>query len=115
WFCWEEPDREGFAIAALGSVHEAVSRGPGRFADLAIGCAEVTRGRLADEPSGAPAGAGPVRVGGFAFAPDGGTEPQWSSFPPALMVLPEVSLHRRAGGTHLTVCALAGGGADRAM
>jgi len=75
----------------------------------------VTRGRLADEPSGAPAGAGPVWVGGFAFAPDGGTEPQWSSFPPALMVLPEVSLHRRAGGTHLTVCALAGGGADRAM
>ena len=31
------------------------------------------RGRLADEPEGLPAGAGPVWAGGFAFAPDGGS------------------------------------------
>ncbi|MDP9189518.1 MAG: hypothetical protein M3O25_09745, partial [Actinomycetota bacterium] len=34
WFCWEQPDNEGFALAALGSVREVISRGPGRFADV---------------------------------------------------------------------------------
>ncbi len=29
WFCWEQPDDDGFALAGLGSAHEAVSRGPG--------------------------------------------------------------------------------------
>ena len=41
WFCWEQPDRDGFALAALGSAHEVVSRGPGRFGDLVAACAEV--------------------------------------------------------------------------
>ena len=112
WFCWEHPDRDGFALAALGSAHEAVSRGPGRFGDLVAVCAEVARGRLSEEPDRLPAGAGPVWVGGFAFGPDSGRVPHWSSFPPALMVMPELVLHRSGGRTHLTLCALAGSGAD---
>jgi isochorismate synthase len=108
WFCWEQPDRDGFALAALGSAHEVVSRGAARFRDLVAACAEVARGRLSDEPDGLPAGAGPVWVGGFAFAPDGGRAPHWSSFPPALMVMPELALHRAAGRSHLTLCGLAG-------
>ena len=112
WFCWEQPDRDGFALAALGSAHELVSRGPERFGDLVAACTDVSRGRLSDEPDRLPAGAGPVWVGGFAFGPDGGQAAQWSSFPPALMVLPELALHRFAGRTHLTLCALAGPGVD---
>jgi isochorismate synthase len=112
WFCWEQPDRGGFALAALGSVHEAVSRGPERFADLGRECAEIARGRLADEPGELPPGAGPVWVGGFAFAPDGGGSPQWSSFPPALLTLPELALVRHRGRSWLTVAALAGAGTD---
>jgi isochorismate synthase len=38
-----------------------------------------------------------VLAGGFAFANDGAGEPQWSSLPPALMVLPELSLLRSGG------------------
>ncbi len=114
WFCWEQPDRDGFALAALGSAHEVVSRGPERFRDLVVACAEAARGRLSREPDGLPAGAGPVWVGGLAFAPDGGRAPQWSSFPPALMVMPELALHRAAGRTHLTLCALAGPGVEEA-
>jgi salicylate biosynthesis isochorismate synthase/menaquinone-specific isochorismate synthase len=112
WFCWEQPDRDGFAIAALGSAHEVVSRGPDRFRDAVAACGRVTHGRRAEEAPGLPAGAGPVWVGGFSFADDGGVEPQWSSFPPALLVMPELALHRAAGATHLTLCALAGPGAD---
>jgi salicylate biosynthesis isochorismate synthase/menaquinone-specific isochorismate synthase len=108
WFCWEQPDRDGFAIAGLGSAHEVVSRGPSRFRDAVEACARLTQGRLAAEPPSLPAGAGPVWVGGFAFAPEGGAEPQWSSFPPALLVMPELLLHRAGGVTHLTVCAVAG-------
>ncbi len=114
WFCWEQPDRDGFAIAALGSAHEVVSRGRTRFADAVEACARVTRGRLAAEPAGLPAGAGPAWVGGFSFATEGGSQPQWSSFPPALLVMPELILHRVAGRTHLTLCAVTGPGADPA-
>jgi isochorismate synthase len=107
WFCWEEPDG-GFALAGLGSAHEVVSRGRRRFEEVAERCAEVMRGRFAEEPEDLPAGAGPVWVGGFAFDPEGGGEAQWSSLAPASMVLPEIALHRRDGRTLLTLCALAG-------
>jgi salicylate biosynthesis isochorismate synthase/menaquinone-specific isochorismate synthase len=108
WTCWEQPEREGFTLAALGSVHEVVSRGPERFADVVGACARIVRDRLAEEPRDLPAGAGPVWTGGFAFAPEGGREPQWSSFPPALMVLPELALRRSGQRTLLTLCAISG-------
>jgi isochorismate synthase len=114
WFCWEQPDREGFALAGLGGVHEIVSRGPERFRDAVAATERLTRARLAEEPGDLPAGAGPVWVGGFAFDPDGGREPQWSSFPPALLVMPEVSLHRSGDRTLMTLCAISGTGVDQA-
>jgi len=55
-----------------------------------------------------------VWVGGFAFDPDGGREPQWSSFPPALLFMPELLIHRASDGAYLTLCALAGPGLDPA-
>jgi isochorismate synthase len=109
WFCWEQPD-VGFAIAALGSAHEVTSRGADRFEDLAGQCARIARDRIGDEPSGLPVAAGPVWVGGLAFAPDGATAGTWSSFPPALLTLPELSLTRVDGSSYLTLCAVAGAG-----
>jgi isochorismate synthase len=110
WFCWEQPESE-FAIAAIGSAHELGSRGSDRFGDLDRECARIVRDRIADEASDLPAGAGAVWVGGFAFAPDGAAAANWSSFPPALLVLPEVALTRVEGRTHLTLCAVVGAGA----
>jgi salicylate biosynthesis isochorismate synthase len=114
WFCWEQPDRDRFAIAGLGSAYEVVSRGAGRFADAVSDCAEISHDRLADEPADTPGGAGPVWVGGFAFAPAGGAAPHWSSFPPALLVLPELSIARVGGRAHLTLAAVVGPGDDPA-
>jgi isochorismate synthase len=109
WFCWEQPDRDGFALAGLGSAHEVVSRGPGRFADVALEIAEIGRGARSAGLEEAPAGAGPVWTGGFAFDPGGGASPPWSSFPPALFMLPELSILRIAGEAYLTLTAFSGG------
>jgi salicylate biosynthesis isochorismate synthase len=109
WFCWDEPDRE-FSLAALGVAHEATSRGPQRFRDVATEC--LGGEAVVDEPRSLPAGAGGVWVGGFAFDPEGGGSSTWSSLPPASLVLPEVSLCRSGEETFLTVNAIVHPGAD---
>ena len=48
----------------------------------------------------------------MAFAENGGGASHWASLPPAMLVLPEVLLSRGAGEAWITVCALAGAGAD---
>ncbi len=101
WFCWEQPDR-GFGIAGVGTAMELVGRGEDRFRDLAEGCALAMRDRIAAEPEGLPAGAGPAWMAGFAFSPGGGSESTWASLPPALAVLPEVAIARSGGRSHLT-------------
>jgi isochorismate synthase len=115
WFCWEQPDRDGFALAGVGAAHEIATRGPDRFADAAQECAAVLRDRLADEPSDLPFGGGPAWTGGFSFAADGGGSPPWSSFPPGLLVLPELLLRRHRGETLATVCVMAGPASDAAI
>jgi salicylate biosynthesis isochorismate synthase len=102
WFCWEQPDRE-FALAALGVAHEATSRGPRRFDDVARECLRLREGAIVDGPIGLPAGAGTVWTGGFAFAPEGAAAPQWASFAPASLALPELSLCRHGAEAFLTV------------
>ncbi|MGI9557736.1 MAG: isochorismate synthase [Solirubrobacterales bacterium] len=104
WFCWEQPER-GLSLIGLGSAREVVSRGAERFADVEADCTDAVRDALADEEPGLPAGAGPVWVGGFSFDPDGAREPHWSSLPPAMMVLPELSILRSEGRAYLTVAA----------
>jgi menaquinone-specific isochorismate synthase len=69
---------------------------------------------VADAPTGLPAGAGPAWVGGFAFAPDGGSSSTWSSLAPGAMVLPELSLCRSKEETFLTLNAVVGPGDDAA-
>jgi isochorismate synthase len=111
WFCWEQPDR-GFALAALGVAHRATSRGGDRFADVARESLRLCEGAAVEEPVDIPAGAGPVWTGGFAFDPDGADSPQWSSFAPASLTLPELSLCRRGEETFLTLNAIVSPGSE---
>ncbi|HEY0409038.1 MAG TPA: isochorismate synthase [Candidatus Dormibacteraeota bacterium] len=98
FFCFEHPDRDGFALAGLGAAAVVEGRGSRRFEQVAAGCREVTHGLSFDEP-------GPVWVGGFAFSPDGGVTPEWSSLAPGQLVLPEVVLRRHRGEAWMVVTA----------
>jgi salicylate biosynthesis isochorismate synthase len=111
WFCWEQPDR-GFALAGIGSALELLTRGEDRFAEVARRCAEALHGRVASEPPGLPAGAGPVWTGGFAFAEAGGSEPTWASLAPALMLMPELAILRSGEEAFLTASSMVEPGAD---
>ena len=111
WFCWEQPDRDGFALAGVGTAEEIVSRGADRFGDVAAGCAEAARRLALRGPRELPSGAGPVFVGGFAFDPDGAAEPHWSSLAPAQLTLPSLALWRRGSEAYATVTVPVGGGA----
>jgi salicylate biosynthesis isochorismate synthase len=102
WFCLEQPDRHGSALAALGRVRSLEERGPERFAKVAARWRTLASAALADDASGA-SGSGLAAVGGFAFAPEGGTAPAWAGYEAASLTVPELSLARQRDETWLTV------------
>ena len=93
-------------LAGLGCAVALESRGAGRFREVAVRARDLSRRAFVDDASGdaeRPAAAGPVFVGGFAFAENGGGTPEWSSLAPASLVLPEISLARHRGEARMTV------------
>ncbi|HEY1274326.1 MAG TPA: hypothetical protein VGF25_05430, partial [Thermoleophilaceae bacterium] len=112
FFCFEQPDRDGFALAGLGAAAVVEARGADRFAEAARRARELGGRSFADDPAddpARPAAAGPVFVGGFSFAAEGGATPEWSSLAPGLLVMPELSLVRHRGEARMTVCVAADG------
>jgi salicylate biosynthesis isochorismate synthase/menaquinone-specific isochorismate synthase len=109
WFCLEQPDRGGSALAALGTAVALEERGSGRFGELARRWRRLAGEAIVDEPADlAPPGAGLTALGGFAFADDGGGSAAWDGFAPASLHVPAVSLARRGEVTWVTVNLLVG-------
>ena len=106
WFCFEQPDRSGAALAALGCVRRLEAHGADRFEHVAAAWRDLAGSAEADAPDGPP-GAGLVAVGGFAFADDGGTAPHWAGYEAADLIVPEVALARRGSDVRLTLTAVA--------
>jgi isochorismate synthase len=107
--CLEQPDRDRFVLAGLGQAVVLEARGAGRFQELATRARELGRAAFADDPADDPSrppAAGPVFVGGFAFADEGGSSPEWSGLPPACLVLPEVALVRQGDQGRMTLTAV---------
>jgi salicylate biosynthesis isochorismate synthase len=110
WFVFEQPDRDGAALAGLGEAVELRSSGEHRFGEVterwrrlsarAVGAASDG---ASGDPEEGPDDAGLVALGGFAFAPDGGSAPHWQGFAPASLIVPEVALRRRGTGEQLRV------------
>ncbi len=105
WFVFEQPDRGKAALAALGQAARLSGAGRERFAKVADRWRGLAAAAVGD----------PLAVGGFAFAPEGGSSPVWEGFEPASMIVPEVALRRAAGAggdepeVKLTMAALMAG------
>jgi isochorismate synthase len=117
FFCFEQPDRDGFALAGLGSAAVVSGSGTRRFAEVAEGCRRWAARTVVGDASAEPAPFGPVWVGGFAFADEGGASPEWRSLTPAQLVMPEVALARRGGEARMavTVAVVPGEDADEVL
>ncbi|HWE32984.1 MAG TPA: isochorismate synthase [Solirubrobacteraceae bacterium] len=102
WFALEQPDRDRFAIAALGCIRALEASGEARFSELVARWRELSAAALVDPVDGPP-GSGLIAVGGFAFAADGGASPTWEGFSPASLIVPEISLARRGTESYLTL------------
>ncbi len=102
WFCFEQPDRDRAAIAALGCVTALEPDGGHRFQAVAAAWEALSCAAYSDTPSGPP-GSGLIAVGGFAFAPEGAASPAWSGFAPASLVVPELSFARAGSEAWVTV------------
>ena len=112
FFCLEQPERGGLVLAALGVAAFVEARGAARFTEAAERARQLGRRTFADDPAedpSRPPAAGPVFVGGFAFAHDGGGSPEWSSLAPASLFLPQIALVRHAQEARMTVCVSADG------
>ncbi len=115
WFVFEQPDRGRAALTALGEVAHLRASGPDRFAVVADRWRGMSAAAVGDSPGGN--GDGPVALGGFAFADEGGGAPHWAGFEPASLIVPEVALTRRGprrgegdecGEVRMTLAAMAG-------
>ncbi|MGH2844829.1 MAG: hypothetical protein ACRDL0_02195, partial [Thermoleophilaceae bacterium] len=49
WFCFEQPDRDGFALAGLGQAAVLEASGPGRFRAVGAAARELGRRAFADD------------------------------------------------------------------
>jgi salicylate biosynthesis isochorismate synthase/menaquinone-specific isochorismate synthase len=113
--CFEQPDRDGYAVCGLGRAATVEVAGEGRFAAAAAAARELTERVVCDgrdQDPEAPAGSGPVFCGGFAFAPEGGRAPEWAGLAPTQLVLPEVAIARGRGHARLTVTVAVEAGDD---
>ncbi|MGK2956157.1 MAG: isochorismate synthase [Solirubrobacterales bacterium] len=113
WFCWQQPDRE-FALAALGEAHAVLSRGKGRFREVAAECAHLSGDAILKGEQNSTDRTGPTWTGGFSFSDDGASDSTWSSFAPATMTLPEISLESDQGRVLMKVNAMVTSGTDEA-
>ncbi len=107
YFVWEQRNRDGFALGAIGSAH-TIDRGPSsnRFRRAAQQINETMQDAIFDDvgiDGDAPPASGPVWVGGFSFVPDGGSAPQWRSLRPTLLTLPLISIARQDESARVTV------------
>ncbi len=104
WFLLEQPERGARALAALGEAVSLTATGPERFATVADRWRALAAAAVSDPPedpsdTGSAAG-GPIALGGFAFAAEGGADLAWSGFAPASLIVPEVTVTRERPPGH---------------
>lgn len=97
-FFWQQPQRD-LTLVGVGAAAEIITQGRERFVTTAARWQQVLAGALID----APAGAGPLLLGGFSFDPDRPRSPLWRAFPDGALVLPRLQLRLEGDAALLTV------------
>jgi salicylate biosynthesis isochorismate synthase/menaquinone-specific isochorismate synthase len=104
--CFEQPERGGASVAALGAALVLEENGAGRFERLAERWRVLAAAAASDPPPGPP-GSGLIAAGGFAFADGGAAAPHWAGFAPASLVVPELAFARSGDELWCTVAVAA--------
>lgn len=112
WFCWQQPDRE-FSVAAIGTAFSSVSRGADRFVQVAEDTSHRSGTASVVNAPGVGDDIGPIWTGGFSFSNRHTRSSTWSSFEPAEMILPELSIQNDGKRTLLTVNSMISSGSSR--
>jgi isochorismate synthase len=111
---WTRP-ADGFSFVGLGRAWACAATGQARFQMARDAWEDLRRHAVTNGVSpGLPAGlrsqagsavwtTGPVLAGGFAFDPDGPTEPQWSDFGASSLVLPRLGIVTHGDTSRLVV------------
>ncbi|MEM8706474.1 MAG: isochorismate synthase [Actinomycetota bacterium] len=106
---WVRPD-EQFALVALGAAELIEPHGDTRFSAASAARAALSARIRRHGPADAPA---PMMVGGFSFTAGTRTlAPDWTGFPDARWVLPEVTVVDRPDGSWLLAAASLAEGDD---
>lgn len=100
-FFWERPE-EGRRLVGAGCAETLTFEGSERF-DQAAAAARRLFDDLHLAGDEAPASAGPLLVGGFAFDSASSTDPVWQGFPAARLLLPARLFATTPEGSWLTV------------
>lgn len=99
---WLAP-AERFALVGMGTAWTVCPTGSGRFREAAAAWTSLTRGAVVSGDLPARRGAGPLLLGGFAFAPESRRDgTAWSGFGAAGLVLPRLLLTVSGEGAWLT-------------
>jgi isochorismate synthase len=94
---------ERFGLVGIGTAWTVRPTGPGRFREAAVAWTSLTHGALVSGDPPGRRGAGPLLLGGFAFAPESRRDgAAWSGFGAAALVLPRLLLTVSGEGAWLT-------------
>ena len=106
---WVRPD-EQFALVALGAAELVEPHGDTRFSAASAARAALSARIRRHGPADAPA---PVMIGGFSFTTGArSVAPDWTGFPDARWILPEVTVVDRPDGSWLLAAAALDEGED---
>ncbi|MEQ8839900.1 MAG: isochorismate synthase [Acidimicrobiales bacterium] len=113
---WIRPER-GLAFVGLGAVETITPVGEGRFSAASAARAALAARVHRTGPADAPA---PMLLGGFSFSSSGWTAasvdaprgPDWTGYPEASWILPEITFIDRPDGSWILAATRVGGGVE---
>ncbi|MGH2374747.1 MAG: isochorismate synthase [bacterium] len=104
---WLRPD-ERFGLAGLGSAWAFSGGGQGRFEEAASAWGACVADAVGDDANTGAVAAGPLALGGFAFAADGSPRAAWNGYPGARLAVPALCICTAGDSCWVTLALMVG-------